>query len=119
VPTWSIHPRGNQIAAAVRISLVLKFRKRELAVVRSIQLQADKAEALDSARSVEAAINMFISSCSPTRAALLTGRNHHSVGFGVISEIATGFPATMRHGAGKRHDQAYPAGERLLHLMFR
>ncbi|MEO8350618.1 MAG: sulfatase-like hydrolase/transferase, partial [Chthoniobacteraceae bacterium] len=23
--------------------------------------------------------------CSPTRAALLTGRNHHSVGFGVIS----------------------------------
>jgi arylsulfatase A-like enzyme len=31
--------------------------------------------------------------CSPTRAALITGRNHHSVGFGVISEISTGFPA--------------------------
>src|SRR3954453_23789088 len=30
--------------------------------------------------------------CSPTRAALITGRNHHSTGFGVISEIATGFP---------------------------
>ena len=30
--------------------------------------------------------------CSPTRAALLTGRNHHSVGFGVIAEQATGFP---------------------------
>ena len=30
--------------------------------------------------------------CSPTRAAIITGRNHHSVGFGVISEIATGFP---------------------------
>jgi arylsulfatase len=30
--------------------------------------------------------------CSPTRAALLTGRNHHSAGFGVISEQATGFP---------------------------
>ena len=30
--------------------------------------------------------------CSPTRAALITGRNHHSVGFGVISEVATGFP---------------------------
>ena len=29
---------------------------------------------------------------SPTRAALITGRNHHSVGFGVISEQATGFP---------------------------
>src|SRR5207342_2833807 len=30
--------------------------------------------------------------CSPTRAALLTGRNHHSVGFGNISELATGYP---------------------------
>jgi arylsulfatase len=30
--------------------------------------------------------------CSPTRAALITGRNHHSVGFGVIAEQATGFP---------------------------
>ncbi len=29
---------------------------------------------------------------SPTRAALITGRNHHSVGFGVIAEQATGFP---------------------------
>jgi arylsulfatase A-like enzyme len=30
--------------------------------------------------------------CSPTRAALITGRNHHSVGFGVISEASTGYP---------------------------
>jgi len=30
--------------------------------------------------------------CSPTRAALITGRNHHSVGFGVIGELATGYP---------------------------
>jgi arylsulfatase len=30
--------------------------------------------------------------CSPTRAALITGRNHHSVGFGVVSETSTGFP---------------------------
>ncbi len=30
--------------------------------------------------------------CSPTRAALLTGRNHHTAGFGVIAEQATGFP---------------------------
>jgi arylsulfatase len=29
--------------------------------------------------------------CSPTRAALLTGRNHHSVNTGVIVEFATGF----------------------------
>ena len=30
--------------------------------------------------------------CSPTRAALITGRNHHNVGFGVISEQSTGYP---------------------------
>jgi len=30
--------------------------------------------------------------CSPTRAALITGRNHHSVGFGVVSEAASGYP---------------------------
>ena len=30
--------------------------------------------------------------CSPTRQALLTGRNHHSAGMGGITEIATGEP---------------------------
>src|SRR5438105_15302821 len=30
--------------------------------------------------------------CSPTRACLLTGRNHHAVGMGRITELATGFP---------------------------
>ena len=30
--------------------------------------------------------------CSPTRAAIITGRNHHSVGFGQVSEFATGYP---------------------------
>jgi arylsulfatase len=30
--------------------------------------------------------------CSPSRAALISGRNHHSMGFGVISEMATGYP---------------------------
>lgn len=30
--------------------------------------------------------------CSPTRAALITGRNHHTVATGVITEMATGFP---------------------------
>lgn len=30
--------------------------------------------------------------CSPTRAALLTGRNHHSASTGVVMEMGTGFP---------------------------
>jgi arylsulfatase A-like enzyme len=30
--------------------------------------------------------------CSPTRACVLTGRNHHSNGMGRIIELATGFP---------------------------
>src|SRR5213595_3328797 len=30
--------------------------------------------------------------CSPTRAALLAGRNHHAVGFGSISELPGGWP---------------------------
>ena len=30
--------------------------------------------------------------CSPTRAALITGRNHHRVGSGIIPELSNGFP---------------------------
>jgi arylsulfatase A-like enzyme len=35
--------------------------------------------------------------CSPTRACLLTGRNHHSVGVASITELATGFPGYNMH----------------------
>ena len=42
--------------------------------------------------------------CSPTRACLLTGRNHHSNGMGRVIELATGFPG---------YNGAHPARERL------
>ena len=58
--------------------------------------------------------------CSPTRAALITGRNHHSAGFGVIAEQATGFPGyDFGHRPGQRHDRQHPQGPRLRHLVDR
>jgi arylsulfatase len=35
--------------------------------------------------------------CSPTRAALLSGRNHHSVSFGMVSEVHSGYPGYDAH----------------------
>ena len=44
--------------------------------------------------------------CSPTRAALLTGRNHHVCNMGSITETATAFPGQT----GQRPEQRGPAG---------
>ena len=33
--------------------------------------------------------------CSPTRASLLSGRNHHNVNVGSVMEVATGFPGNL------------------------
>ncbi len=41
--------------------------------------------------------------CSPTRASLLTGRNHHSVAYGCIAEMATGYPG---YNGRTPHDMA-------------
>ena len=54
--------------------------------------------------------------CSPTRAALLTGRNNHAVGFGSIGEFAGGFPGYSAIAAARlRAAAADPAGQRLQH----
>ena len=47
--------------------------------------------------------------CSPTRAALLSGRNHHNVNVGSVMEIATGFPGNL----GERPDDAKYVAETL------
>ena len=54
--------------------------------------------------------------CSPTRAALLTGRNNHAVGFGSIGEFAGGFPGySAIVPAELRGAASDPAGQRLQH----
>jgi arylsulfatase A-like enzyme len=47
--------------------------------------------------------------CSPTRAALLSGRNHHVCNMGSITETATAFPGQT----GKRPDSVAPLAEML------
>ncbi len=47
--------------------------------------------------------------CSPTRAALLTGRNHHQVNMGSITELATAFPGNT----GQRPGAVAPVAEML------
>ena len=52
--------------------------------------------------------------CSPTRACVLTGRNHHSSGVACIMECATGYPGLRRQDAlPKRHALRDAAGARL------
>ncbi len=58
--------------------------------------------------------------CSPTRAALITGRNHHSVGFGVITEQSTGYPgydSIIR--SRKRDDRCDPQRQWVCDVMVR
>ena len=47
--------------------------------------------------------------CSPTRTALLSGRNHHSNNMGSIAETGTGFPGNT----GQRPDNVAPLAEML------
>jgi arylsulfatase len=46
--------------------------------------------------------------CSPTRQALLTGRNHHSVGMGGITEIATSAPGNSSVRPRRRRPSPKP-----------
>lgn len=51
--------------------------------------------------------------CSPTRACVLTGRNHHTCGMGRITELATGFPgydARIPRSCGMLPAMLTPAG---------
>ena len=53
--------------------------------------------------------------CSPSRAALLSGRNHHSVHTGCITELSTGFPGYDGKCPGKPRSSRKRSSERLQH----
>jgi arylsulfatase len=56
--------------------------------------------------------NMHVTAlCSPTRAALLTGRNHHTCNVGAVEDIATAFPGYT----GVRPNSVAPLAEMLRH----
>ena len=57
--------------------------------------------------------------CSPTRQALLTGRNHHTVGMGGITEMATSAPATTHSAEHLLAPCADVEAERLLDVAVR
>ena len=58
--------------------------------------------------------------CSPSRACLLTGRNHHSVGMRTISNYDTGFPSARGAiSAQRRYDPPDTPAERLQHRRLR
>ncbi len=51
--------------------------------------------------------------CSPTRASLLTGCNHHAVGMGIIADMCTGYPGYLgeiREDAATLPEIMVPAG---------
>lgn len=51
--------------------------------------------------------------CSPTRASLLTGREHHAVGMGLISDMGTGYPGyngQVTRSAATLAEMLQPAG---------
>jgi Sulfatase len=58
--------------------------------------------------------------CSPTRAAILTGRNHHSAGTGVITEVGSGYPGYSGQYSRKLRDGLRGSTpERLQHRVLR
>ena len=59
-------------------------------------------------------------SARPRARRSITGRNHHVAGFGVVGEIATGFPGLrLGHQEGERHHRRHPEGQRVRDLVVR
>ena len=76
-------PKGSKMSEPDRTKLPIRRAPLRRAIVH--ELHADCRGGLNNRFHVTAL-------CSPTRAALLTGRNSHTVGVGSVGEFAGGFP---------------------------
>ncbi|MFM9940108.1 MAG: arylsulfatase [Hyphomicrobiaceae bacterium] len=89
-PAWPVAPKPRKGAPNVLIFLLDDVGFAQLgcfgSTIRTPTFDALAANGLRYSDYHTTAI------CSPTRACLLTGRNHHSNGVGIIQEMSTGFP---------------------------
>ena len=90
-PQWPAQPRAPQGAPNVLFVMLDDFGFAQLGCYGAQGLQTPNIDKL-AANGLR--YNNFHATplCSPSRAAFLTGRNHHSCAMGVISEFSTGFP---------------------------
>lgn len=90
VPAWPVQPRAPKTAPNVLVVLLDDAGFAATSAfggdARTPNIERYAAEGVRYNRFNTTAI------CSPTRAALLTGRNHHQVGFGNLQDVAAGFP---------------------------
>jgi arylsulfatase A-like enzyme len=89
-PHWPTTPRAPEGAPNVVIVLLDDVGFAQLGCFGS-DLATPHMDAL-AARGLRYSNFHTTALCSPTRATVLTGRNHHSVGMGRIIQLATGFP---------------------------
>jgi len=112
VPAWPDMPRAPEGAPNVLLVMLDDVGFAQLGAYGAHRIQTPHIDRL-----AEGGLryNNFHATplCSPTRAAILTGRNHHSVAMGMISEFSTGFPgytSRMPLSRGMLSEVLSPAG---------
>ena len=115
-PWWPTAPSAPEGAPNV---VHRAARRRRLRAVRLLRLRHRHADASTGSRRAACATRNFHTTalCSPTRACLLTGRNHHTNGMARIVEFAAGLPRLRRHDpAGERVPLRDARAQRVRHL---
>ena len=94
-PSWPTRPRPREGAPNVVVILIDDLGFSHFGCYGS-SIETPRIDAL--ARNGLRYTNFHVTPlCSPTRASLLTGRNHHEVGMRSISNFNTGFPNMRGH----------------------